>query len=748
MEDVRPEIKAALDSMNWEKLLEEARSQRREVLRAREENKPSEPARPSLAGRSAPKLESEPLLLLNEESQEESCELYDEDLLPKQAPLKQSLQADRQDPDRRQGERRPANVQTPRGQQRQNAGVEKSPPLPPKPAASGKSDTMRLVVSFGDAPATVKNPQDRMPPANDVALPSPAPELKSLPESVVPAGNTARRMFALAAFAASLALVVGTVFLLRLPSPIESTQFAEVAPATYARYQPLLVPAIPDASGPEAGLFVADAQLRARGPKPLSTARLPEAQGPDVGMDRLFIASIQPVPPIDGDIPPSATVAIASMAAGAPDPSVASPLGLPPRNVDRRPLGSQALEGMKATRPDLAERPAVLERSPAGYSRPVLQTAALRPPSEDGSPTTVTVPAIVTRVLFMRGETSPRLFIPEAPLIAARSAIPSALRHYQPARSDGNLALDTAPAVPASLDAAAFPQDRGPVRLATPHSVGPIPMEIPQTVPSATRMALPRVPLRYETPVDQPQMPAPIGTLTETDRTAAISLAALTVGTWEAVVPRALQVPNLTISLPQHPPENLRDWTPQASPFAMLAPPQIDPQAGTRERPSPAALPLERIPALPTIESDPAVPGGTPHRQPGLPGADAYSIIVNAPNSVPDPVVSDAEGAIATLGLPMRPVRRVAFRVSWTQVRYFKDDDVEVARALADVLGAELRDFTTMRPSPPAGVIEVYIAGRSSTRPARSAVRGTPRVSETTRLRNRLINQLRNGVFR
>ena len=78
---------------------------------------------------------------------------------------------------------------------------------------------------------------------------------------------------------------------------------------------------------------------------------------------------------------------------------------------------------------------------------------------------------------------------------------------------------------------------------------------------------------------------------------------------------------------------------------------------------------------------------------------------------------SEAQTVLRALdqsGFEVSAPRSVTFAVRDTQVRFFHASDAPAARDLATDIGGIARDFTSYTPSPPEGLVEVYVAGRSA----------------------------------
>lgn len=155
-----------------------------------------------------------------------------------------------------------------------------------------------------------------------------------------------------------------------------------------------------------------------------------------------------------------------------------------------------------------------------------------------------------------------------------------------------------------------------------------------------------------------------------------------------------------------------------------------------------APLPTQ---ALPAVFSAPEAPAAKAPAASLFPGP----VVVNAPVSVADADLAEAVDRLGAAGVPVGDPSRVGFTVSESNVRYFHAADAEAAAAIADTLGARLRDFTSFAPAPPAGTIEVWLAGNGASGSA-TARKSTNRTRSTQdqrllNLRNRILQQLRNG---
>lgn len=156
---------------------------------------------------------------------------------------------------------------------------------------------------------------------------------------------------------------------------------------------------------------------------------------------------------------------------------------------------------------------------------------------------------------------------------------------------------------------------------------------------------------------------------------------------------------------------------------------------------------LVGIPATPDLglpaQPAPVAPG------PRYPGP----VVVNAPASLTDSEVEALVAGLGAEGFVVAEPARVGVTVKQSNVRYFHPEDADAAAAVAAALGALVRDFTDFSPAPPAGAIEVWLAGRETasasaqTAAPRKARQATtrPQQTELEALRDRILRQLRNG---
>lgn len=173
----------------------------------------------------------------------------------------------------------------------------------------------------------------------------------------------------------------------------------------------------------------------------------------------------------------------------------------------------------------------------------------------------------------------------------------------------------------------------------------------------------------------------------------------------------------------------------------------------------PLSLPVPAEAADPLSRSGPAILLATaavsdaalPAQEPPLAAGPRFAgaVVVNAPDSLTEAEVSDRLAMLSAGGFALADPQRVGVTVKDSNVRFFHPEDAAAAEAVAEALGARLRDFTDFSPPPPAGTIEVWLAGHGSA-PAAAPAKARRKavsapVSELDALRARILQQLRNG---
>ena len=157
-----------------------------------------------------------------------------------------------------------------------------------------------------------------------------------------------------------------------------------------------------------------------------------------------------------------------------------------------------------------------------------------------------------------------------------------------------------------------------------------------------------------------------------------------------------------------------------------------------------------------------AAPSDTPLAVQGLPlpvsraaPAAGLTLILHAPARLSGGEVGSVEDRLRAGGFGDAELRPTDLTISRSNVRYFSPADAAAARAVATALNADLRDFTSFSPRPPAGTLEIWLAGQGSgaTRsaankaPAKTTKARPATVSAEEALKNRLVRQLRAGTL-
>lgn len=245
-----------------------------------------------------------------------------------------------------------------------------------------------------------------------------------------------------------------------------------------------------------------------------------------------------------------------------------------------------------------------------------------------------------------------------------------------------------------------------------------------------------------------PAQPAPPITAEEAASLAALAAFSGSTSTAAAALPLA--------EPPDAAPSFAGPGTPPAIPGgrSAMSLPDPMPATGLADAP-PVAVPVTRPDAPALVRLAVAVPADMPPGPQDLPPAAgprfAGTVVLNAPASVGDAELAALVEGLGGEGFVLAEPNRVNMTISESNVRYFHPADAAAAEAVAAELEAEARDFTTFSPAPPAGTIEVWLAGRGdAAAPAKTRrAAGQPATSAADRelnaLRNRILQQLRNG---
>ncbi len=178
-----------------------------------------------------------------------------------------------------------------------------------------------------------------------------------------------------------------------------------------------------------------------------------------------------------------------------------------------------------------------------------------------------------------------------------------------------------------------------------------------------------------------------------------------------------------TLQAPQPldaPPSEFDDFLP----FERLVPPQV------LTRFPPARPTVDTGETVETVEEIAAI-------APNSAFADATNVVLMVPAFAPQSQAEDMIAAAAGIGIPVDQTRRASVSISSTNIRYYHAQDAEAAILLADSLGGQARDFTTFRPPPNPGVIEVWMEGRGgASTPSQSSATSRGIQADLAALRN------------
>lgn len=168
----------------------------------------------------------------------------------------------------------------------------------------------------------------------------------------------------------------------------------------------------------------------------------------------------------------------------------------------------------------------------------------------------------------------------------------------------------------------------------------------------------------------------------------------------------------------------------ERAPQVFPAPRPLMAEVGPVSEPEPAAPPpglaaMRRPPPRPLAASARPAPdspddAGAPSiaavetgsdAQPVLSRMQAVPVVFHVPTRTPPDIVSALRDAAVGAGFELGEARRQGVTIRQSNVRFFHPADRPAAARLAAAAGAELRDFTNYRPSPPEGTIEFWAEG-------------------------------------
>ncbi|OYX42334.1 MAG: hypothetical protein B7Z02_12395 [Rhodobacterales bacterium 32-67-9] len=283
-------------------------------------------------------------------------------------------------------------------------------------------------------------------------------------------------------------------------------------------------------------------------------------------------------------------------------------------------------------------------------------------------------------------------------VVAARPAEPQAADVAPRGAQNGPLLASSVPVALASPATAIQPLPSGPA------DAGPVILPRPTATPVGMPVPADLLPTDSALPPELPNIGAGTTDLAAVAPADPAILTAAAIAGWAAPAPGRLTLPRVT--------EGDAPLSRQPLPAAYSAPEPAEP--------SPPAAPLF-----------------------------SGSVVLHAPAGVADATLVETVDKLVAVGVPVGEPSRVGFTISESNVRYFHAADAEAAAAIATEVGARLRDFTSFDPAPPAGTIEVWLAGKggAASAPARKSTKRTRSTGnpQLLNLRNRILQQLRNG---
>lgn len=135
--------------------------------------------------------------------------------------------------------------------------------------------------------------------------------------------------------------------------------------------------------------------------------------------------------------------------------------------------------------------------------------------------------------------------------------------------------------------------------------------------------------------------------------------------------------------------------------LAALAPDLAPPVAATPETDvPPVALPVAASPR-PRLRPVPDAP----------PAPDDVTLVLHVSDGASDIDAAAAAAVLGAAGIAIDERRTSPLSISRTNIRYFHVEDAAFAALVAEAIGGQLRDFTSFRPSPPPGIVEIWLAG-------------------------------------
>jgi hypothetical protein len=387
----------------------------------------------------------------------------------------------------------------------------------------------------------------------------------------------------------------------------------------------------------------------------------------------------------------------------APDPQP----GLSEPETDVWPAPDAVLRPRPTAVPETA-RPSARRRSPVGTGLLVLAAVFV-----GGLGIGLGAALVMTGPLQMRQETLAEVAPAAQPVAPVVALLPEAT---PPAAAPEPRPVATLPPEPAP-EQVPEPTATAPVEPAPEPALAeapePTPEPLPPTAPPPVAEATP--------PADTPAEPLSAADVSAiAPETAAAPAAAIVA----APVPEAL-APDAETPVATDPEPLASTAASDPEPLGTADAP--DPEtfafvAAIAPRPRPSAAPFEAAAgtAPDALLGPDGVPLIGPPPPPGLTGPVA-TVRIHAPVNLSRAEVDRAIAALRAQGHRIEGPYRVSFSISRSNARYFHGADAEAARAVGGALGptargstVETRDFTHFVPRPPAGTVELWLAGRGA----------------------------------
>ena len=93
-----------------------------------------------------------------------------------------------------------------------------------------------------------------------------------------------------------------------------------------------------------------------------------------------------------------------------------------------------------------------------------------------------------------------------------------------------------------------------------------------------------------------------------------------------------------------------------------------------------------------------------------LPPKNPLRVTILVPQGTETAIAESIGEDLKWRGHELSKIKPLALKINTRNLRYFHSEDRGAAADLAEIYGAELRDFTSFRPSPNPGVAELWLA--------------------------------------